>query len=60
MKLEFYRLFFENPPNFKFHENPSSGSQVVSCGRKGGHMTKLIDAFCNFAKAPKEKDKADG
>ena len=33
----------------KFHENPSSGSLVVPCGRTD--MTKLVVAFCNFAKS---------
>ena len=32
-KLEFSRQFFENAWNIKFHENPSSGSQFVPCGR---------------------------
>ena len=33
-------FFFEKCSNNKFHENPSSGSRVVPCGRTG--MTKLI------------------
>jgi len=33
----------------KFHENPSSGSLVVPCGRTD--MTKLVVAFRNFAKS---------
>ena len=43
----------------KFHENSSSESQVVPCGRTGGQtdgwtgMTKLIVVFRNFANAPK-------
>jgi len=42
----------------KFHENPSSGSRVVSCGRKSRterrtDITKLIVVFRNFAKPPK-------
>lgn len=35
----------------KFHENPSSGSGVVSCGET--NMTKLIVAVGNFANASK-------
>ena len=35
----------------KSHENSSSGSQVVACGRTD--MTKLLVAFRNFAKALK-------
>jgi len=34
MKLEFScRQIFEKYSNTKFHENPSSGSRVVQCGR---------------------------
>jgi len=33
MKLEFSRQIFEKYSNIKFHENPSSGSRVVQCGR---------------------------
>jgi len=38
----------------KFHENPSSGSQLVLCRRTGRQtdMTKLIVAYRNFATAP--------
>jgi len=55
MKLEFPRQIFQKYSNFKFHENPSSGSRVVSCGQTDGQtdMTKLIVAFRNFANAPK-------
>ena len=49
MKLEFSRQIFEKSSNIKFHENPSSGSRVVPCGRT--YMTKLIVAFRNFASA---------
>jgi len=43
----------------KFGENPPSGNRVVEWGWKDGRadrqtdMTKLIVAFRNFAKAPK-------
>jgi hypothetical protein len=50
MKLEFSRQIFEESSNIKFHQNPSSGSRVVPCGRMA--MTKLIVAFRNFANAP--------
>ena len=43
---------FEKYSNIKFHENPSSGSRVVPCGRKDS-MMKVIVTFRNFAKAPK-------
>ena len=35
----------------EFHENPSSGSRVVPCGRTD--MTKLVVAAHYFAKAPR-------
>jgi len=40
----------------KLHENPSSSSRVVPCGRTGEQtdMTKLIVAFRNFAEALKD------
>ena len=42
--------------NTKFHQNPSSESQVVPFTRTVGqkNRTKLIAGFCNFAKAPKK------
>ena len=53
MKLEFSRQFFEEYSNF--HENPSSGSQVVSHGQTDGrtYMTKLTVGFQNYANVPK-------
>jgi len=33
MKLEFSLKIFEKHSSTKFHENPSSGSRVVPCGR---------------------------
>ena len=33
MKLEFSRDIFEKCSTIKFHENPSSWSRVVQCGR---------------------------
>ena len=44
--------FFEKQTNIKFHQNPSSGSRVVPCGRTD--MTKPIVAFRNFVNAPKK------
>jgi hypothetical protein len=37
--------------DIKLHENPSSGSRVVTCGRTD--MTKMIVALRNFTDAPK-------
>jgi len=44
---------FEKYSNITFHENPSSGSQVVACVQTD--MTKLIVAFRNFANAPNKR-----
>jgi hypothetical protein len=57
MKLEFSLQIFEKSSNIQFLENPSIGSRVVPCEQKDGRtdMTKLIVAFRNFAKAPKEE-----
>jgi hypothetical protein len=42
--------FRKKPLNIKFHQNPSSGSRVVPCGRTDGQteITKLIVTFRNF------------
>ena len=59
MKLEFSRQSFEKYTNIKFHEYPSNGSRVAPCGQtdrqadRRTDMTKLIVAFRNFAKSPK-------
>jgi len=49
---------FEIQLNIKFLANPSSGSRVFPCGQTDrqtyGHVTKLIVAFRNFAKASKK------
>ena len=37
VKLEFSRQIFKKSSNTKFHENPSRGSRVVTCGRTDGH-----------------------
>jgi hypothetical protein len=51
MKLELSCQISEKYLSIKFHENLSSGSQVVSCGQSD--KMKLTLAFCNFANAPK-------
>ena len=50
MALEFSRQILEKYSNIKFHEKPSSGIRVVTCGRTD--MTKPIAASRNFASAP--------
>jgi hypothetical protein len=37
MKIEFSREILEKYSNIKFHENPSSASRVVPCGRTDRH-----------------------
>jgi len=44
--------FSKNFSNISFHENMSSKSRVVPCGRTD--MTKLLVVFRNFQNAPKE------
>ena len=51
MKLEFSQKIFEKYSGIKLHENPSSVSRDVPCGRTD--MAKLIVAFRNFVNAPK-------
>jgi hypothetical protein len=55
MKLEFSGQIFEKSSNIKFHENPSSDSRVVPCGRTDGRtdITKPTVPSRNFANAPK-------
>jgi len=49
-----FSTVFEKYSDIKFHENPSSGSQLVPWGQTDRHrktdMSKLLDAFRNFAK----------
>jgi hypothetical protein len=60
VNLEFSQQIFQIYSDIKFHENPSSGSRVISRGRADGRtdMTKLTVA-CNFAKAPKNTNNAE-
>jgi len=62
MEIEFSRQIFEKYSNIRFHENPSSESRGVPCGRTDGRttdgqtdMTKLTVAFRYFANAPKNE-----
>jgi len=61
MKLEFSRhiFFFQKHSNVKFHENLSSVSRVVSCGRAEDKtdVTKLTVAVRNVTNAPKTTGK---
>jgi hypothetical protein len=43
---------FEKYSDIKFHENPSSGSRFVPCGRMDRHAEAIV-ALRNFANAPK-------
>ena len=46
---------FSKSTNTSFHENLSGRSRVVPCRRtdRWTGMTKLVVAFCNFAKVPR-------
>ena len=48
--LNFLDRIFEKYSNIKFHENPPSGSRVVSCGQT---WQKFIFTFRKFANMPK-------
>jgi len=59
MKFEFSRQIFEKYSNIDFHENPSSGNQVVSCERKEGQTDgrtdkhdKVNSRFLQFCETP--------
>jgi hypothetical protein len=47
-KLIFSRQIFEKYSNMKFHENPSSGRQVVPCGQTDRHdeANSRFSQFC--------------
>jgi hypothetical protein len=54
-KLEFSQKIFEKYSNIKFHENPTSGSRIVLCGRTGtktdinDEANNRISQFCGRA-----------
>jgi hypothetical protein len=56
MARDLSRQIFEKSSETKFHENSSSGSRVVPCGRmdRRTDMMKLIVAFRNFSNMPKK------
>ena len=43
MKPEFSQYILEKILNIKFHENPSSRSRIVPCGRAGGRTDRQTD-----------------
>ena len=47
-RLEFSRQIFEKYSDIKFHENPSSGSRVVQCGRTDGRTDRHDEADSRF------------
>jgi len=49
MKHEFSRQFLEKYSTIKFHENPSSGSPGVPCGRKEGRTDRHDEANSGFS-----------
>jgi len=56
MKLEYSLQIFEKFSGTKFHENPSSGSRVVPCGRRDKQTDRHDEAkspFFRFANATK-------
>ena len=53
MKPEFSRQIFEKQhKDIKFHENPSSGRRVVTCGQMDRHE-EINVAFLNSANSPR-------
>jgi hypothetical protein len=51
IKLEFQGQVLEKFSNTKFHENPSTGSQAVPCGRGDKHVevNSRFSQFCERA-----------
>jgi len=45
----FFRQSFEKYSNTKFHENPSSGSRVVTCGQTHRRMDVHVEAKSHFS-----------
>jgi len=54
MKLDCSQQIFEKYSNIKFHENPSSGSSVVPCGRTDRH-DEANSRFSNPANVPQKQ-----
>jgi hypothetical protein len=51
MKFKFSPQIFKKYSNIKFHEHPSSGSQVVSCGQteRDDEANSHFLQFCKYA-----------
>jgi len=50
MKLEFSRQILEKSSKTKFHDNPSSGSRVVPCGRTD-RLDEANSCFSQFCES---------
>jgi hypothetical protein len=53
MNLEFSLQIFEKSKNTKFHENPSTGSRILACGRTD--ETKVKSLFAGLRTRSKNK-----
>jgi hypothetical protein len=53
MTLEFSWQIVKKYSDTKFHDNPSSGTLVVRCGRTDGWHTTANSHFRNFGNMPK-------
>jgi len=56
MNGDFSRDIFEKHWNIKFHENPSSGSRVVPCGRTDRRTDKWMKGWTD-RRADKQTDR---
>jgi hypothetical protein len=53
MKLEFSRQIFGKVADINFHQNPSRGSRVISCGGTYGH-DEANSRFSQFSERVKK------
>jgi hypothetical protein len=55
MKVEIFLTDFGEILKYQIHENPSSGSRVVACGRTDvqTYMVQLLVGFRNLANSPR-------